>query len=86
MKPDPDYWMDRLNHLRVKANLAPHRNAEGLGSHSHMMMMDNKAMDENLSLNAMNAQKVSVIRRDVSIVFCIFAKCIMCSNKMHFTP
>uniref|UniRef100_A0A1I8P7A2 TOG domain-containing protein n=1 Tax=Stomoxys calcitrans TaxID=35570 RepID=A0A1I8P7A2_STOCA len=64
-KPDPDFWMDRLNHLRAKANLAPHRNPDGsLVSNSHFPMMDNKVMDENLSLNSMNAQKVSVIRRD----------------------
>lgn len=68
VKPDPDFWMDRLNHLRAKANLAPHRNADGsLVSNSHFPMMDNKVMDENLSLNSMNAQKVSVMRRDVSI-------------------
>ncbi|XP_075144910.1 msps cytoskeleton-associated protein 5 isoform X3 [Haematobia irritans] len=64
-KPDPDFWMDRLNHLRAKANLAPHRNPDGsLVSNPHFPMMDNKVMDENLSLNSMNAQKVSVIRRD----------------------
>lgn len=63
--------MDRLNNLRAKGNLAPHRNADGsLGTNSHMMMMmDNKVMDENLSLNAMNSQKVSLIRRDVSKIF-----------------
>ncbi|KAI8121731.1 Protein mini spindles [Lucilia cuprina] len=65
VKPDPDFWMDRLNQLRAKANLAPHRNADGsLLTNSHLMMMDNKVMDENLSLNTMNAQKVSLIRRD----------------------
>uniref|UniRef100_A0A1I8NBI3 TOG domain-containing protein n=1 Tax=Musca domestica TaxID=7370 RepID=A0A1I8NBI3_MUSDO len=66
VKPDPDFWMDRLNHLRAKANLAPHRNADGVivGSNSHFSMMDNKVMDENLNLNSMNAQKVSVMRRD----------------------
>lgn len=67
VKPDPDFWMDRLNQLRAKANLAPHRNADGsILTNSHLMMMDNKVMDENVSLNTMNAQKVSLIRRDVS--------------------
>ncbi|KAM7363198.1 msps cytoskeleton-associated protein 5 isoform 2-T4 [Cochliomyia hominivorax] len=65
IKPDPEFWMDRLNQLRGKANLAPHRNADGsLLSSSHLVMMDNKVMDENLTLNTMNAQKVSLIRRD----------------------
>lgn len=66
-KPDPELWMDRLNQLRAKANLAPHRNNDGsLLTNSHLLMMDNKAMDENVSLNAMKSQKVSLIRRDVS--------------------
>lgn len=63
-KPDPEFWMDRLNHLRAKANLAPHRNADGTLMSGHMM--DNKVADENLSFNSMNSQKVSLIRNDVS--------------------
>ncbi|XP_054741360.1 protein mini spindles isoform X5 [Anastrepha obliqua] len=62
---DPDFWMDRLNHLISKANLS--RNADGMSS-THTMLMDNKVADENLSLNTMNAQQKmsSLIRRDAS--------------------
>ncbi|XP_050341877.1 protein mini spindles isoform X2 [Bactrocera neohumeralis] len=60
---DPDFWMDRLNHLISKANLG--RNADGM-SGTHTMLMDNKEADENLNLNSMNAQQKmsSLIRRD----------------------
>ncbi|XP_053968988.1 protein mini spindles isoform X4 [Anastrepha ludens] len=62
---DPDFWMDRLNHLISKANLS--RNADGMSA-THTMLMDNKVADENLSLNTMNAQQKmsSLIRRDAS--------------------
>ncbi|CAD6995897.1 unnamed protein product [Ceratitis capitata] len=62
---DPDFWMDRLNHLISKANL--NRNADGISS-AHAMHMDNKVADENLNLNSMNAQQKmsSLIRRDTS--------------------
>ncbi|XP_017478345.1 PREDICTED: cytoskeleton-associated protein 5 isoform X2 [Rhagoletis zephyria] len=62
---DPDFWMDRLNHLLSKANLG--RNADGM-SGTHSMLMDNKVADENLNLNTMNAQQKmsSLIRRDAS--------------------
>lgn len=71
--------MDRLNQLRAKANLAPHRNADGsIVANSHLMMMDNKVMDENLSLNTMNAQKVSLIRREVSKYKYFFLIIYMC--------
>uniref|UniRef100_A0A1A9W8C3 TOG domain-containing protein n=1 Tax=Glossina brevipalpis TaxID=37001 RepID=A0A1A9W8C3_9MUSC len=63
LRPDPDFWMDRLNQLKAKANMPPHRNADGsLLTSAHMM--DNKVVDENLSFNNMNTQKVSLIRRD----------------------
>lgn len=66
LRADPDFWMDRLNQLKAKANMPPHRNADGcLLTSAHMM--DNKVVDENLSFNNMNTQKVSLIRRDVSI-------------------
>ncbi|XP_055907668.1 protein mini spindles isoform X2 [Eupeodes corollae] len=58
-KADPDFWMDRLNHLRAKANLGPHRSAEMGGHH----MLDNKVADENLNLNQLS-QKVSLIRKE----------------------
>lgn len=63
---DPDFWMDRLNHLISKANLG--RNADGR-SGTHSMLMDNKVADENLNLNTMNAQQKmsSLIRRDASV-------------------
>ncbi|XP_011182447.2 protein mini spindles isoform X2 [Zeugodacus cucurbitae] len=62
---DPDFWMDRLNHLISKANLS--RNADGMSA-THTMLMDNKVADENLNLNSMNAQQKmsSLIRRDVN--------------------
>ncbi|XP_067640412.1 protein mini spindles isoform X4 [Eurosta solidaginis] len=63
---DPDFWMDRLNHLISKANL--NRNVDGI-SGTHAMLMDNKVADENLNLNTMNAQQKtssSLIRRDAS--------------------
>lgn len=60
-KADPDFWMDRLNHLRAKANLGPHRSTEMGGHH----MLDNKVADENLNLNQLS-QKVSLIRKEVS--------------------
>ncbi|XP_037896089.1 protein mini spindles isoform X3 [Glossina fuscipes] len=63
LRADPDFWMDRLNQLKAKANMPPHRNADGcLLTSAHMM--DNKVVDENLSFNNMNTQKVSLIRRD----------------------
>lgn len=63
---DPDFWMDRLNHLISKANL--NRNADGISS-AHAMHMDNKVADENLNLNSMNAQQKmsSLIRRDTNV-------------------
>jgi len=43
------------------AKLASARSADD-GSH----MLDNKVVDENLCLNGMNAQKASLIKREVS--------------------
>lgn len=34
-------------------------------------VLDNKVVDENLCLNGMNSQKTSLIKRDVSVNYCI---------------
>ncbi|XP_023178563.2 protein mini spindles isoform X3 [Drosophila hydei] len=51
---DPDYWMARLQ------NLMSTRQSGDNGSN----MLDNRVADENLCLNSMNSQKVSLIRQE----------------------
>ncbi|XP_034486256.1 protein mini spindles isoform X2 [Drosophila innubila] len=51
---DPDYWMDRLQKMMST------RSSADDGSN----ILDNKVADENLCLNSMNPQKVSLIRRE----------------------
>ncbi|KRG01671.1 protein mini spindles isoform X3 [Drosophila mojavensis] len=51
---DPDYWMARLQNL-----MSARQNGDN-GSN----MLDNRVADENLCLNSMNSQKVSLIRQE----------------------
>ncbi|KRF82972.1 protein mini spindles isoform X3 [Drosophila virilis] len=51
---DPDYWMDRLQNM-----MSTRHNVDD-GSN----ILDNRVADENLCLNSMNSQKVSLIRRE----------------------
>lgn len=56
---DPGYWMDRLQkmmHTRGASDDGPN-------------MLDNKVADENLCLNTMNSQKVSLIRHEVRLPY-----------------
>lgn len=55
---DPDYWMDRLQNM-----MSTRHNVDD-GSN----ILDNRVADENLCLNSMNSQKVSLIRREVGAV------------------
>lgn len=54
---DPDYWMARLQNL-----MSTRQNGDN-GSN----MLDNRVADENLCLNSMNSQKVSLIRQEVGV-------------------
>ncbi|KRF99998.1 uncharacterized protein Dwil_GK13258, isoform D [Drosophila willistoni] len=52
---DADYWMYRLHCMTGKYS---HNSEDGSG------VLDNKVVDENLCMNSMNSQKVSLIKRD----------------------
>lgn len=60
---DPDYWMSRLNQLRLKANLKPYTDDE---DSADIINMDNRSLDENYKLNKVKAEKMQEASKEVS--------------------